>query len=93
MQFLVYDLGQQKRKTIVEVRLTASTNVRLMDNLNYDLYKNNQQYKFFGGYVKTSPFRLEIPKDGRWVLTIDVVQDPKFKYSVNVIPEKLPDAW
>lgn len=36
---------------------------------------------------------MTIPDDGRWALTIDVVQDPKFKYSVNIIAEKLADAW
>ena len=92
MQYLIYDLGQQKKKTVVKVRLTAATNVRLMDNMNYTLYKNSQQYKFYGGYVKTSPYRMEIPNDGRWVLTIDVVNDPKFKYSVNIVSERLPDA-
>lgn len=92
MQYLVYNLDYQKKDSVVEVTLSSATNVRLMDTMNFDLYKNNQQHKFYGGYVTVSPYRMAIPKDGRWVVTIDVNPDPKFKHSVKVLPKKLPDA-
>ena len=61
MNFSYYDLGNQKRGEIVEVQLSAAANVRLMDSSNYNSYKNGRRHKYYGGYVKRSPYRMQIP--------------------------------
>lgn len=88
MQFIVYNLDYQKKDSVVEVTLNAATNVKLMDAMNFDLYKNQQQHKFIGGYVTVSPYRMVIPKDGHWVVTIDT--SPNLKHSVKVTKRTPP---
>ena len=92
MQYLIYNLDYQKKDNVVEVSLSAAANVRLMDSMNYDLYKNNQQHKYYGGLVTVSPYRMAIPKDGRWVVLIDAIPDPKFKHNVKILPKTLPNV-
>lgn len=40
MKYSYYDLGRLDKGQIVEVRLSAAANVRLMDSSNYSSYKN-----------------------------------------------------
>ena len=34
MQYIKYDLGNQKKNSVVEITLSAATNVMLMDKVN-----------------------------------------------------------
>ena len=92
MQYQIYNLNFQKRDSVVEITLTAAANVRMMDAMNYDLFKNKQQHKYFGGFVTVSPYRMAIPWDGHWVVLIDASSDPNFKPSVKVLARNLPGA-
>ena len=91
MNFSYYDLGQRNKGEIVEVRLSAAANVRLMNSSNYSNYKNGRKHHYYGGYVKTSPYRIPIPTSGHWYVTIDLGgYAGKVKHSVNVLPGALP---
>ena len=72
MQYLYYDLGQLEAGKIVEVTLTKAANVRLMDSSNYNNYKAGKRHRFYGGYVKQSPYRIPVPHFGHWYVTIDL---------------------
>ena len=71
MVFLDFDLGQRKRGEIVEVTLTGGANVQLMNVANFSQYKNGQKCRFYGGLATRSPYRLAIPEEGYWHVTID----------------------
>ena len=91
MNYSYYDLGQRNKGEIVEVRLSAAANVRLMNSSNYSNYKNGRKHHYYGGYVKTSPYRIPIPISGHWYVTIDLGgYAGKVKHSVNVFPGALP---
>ena len=91
MNYSYYDLGQRNKGEIVEVRLSAAANVRLMNSSNYSNYKNGRKHHYYGGYVKTSPYRIPIPASGHWYVTIDLGgYAGKVKHSVNVLPGALP---
>lgn len=91
MNYSYYDLGQRNKGEIVEVRLSAAANVRLMNSSNYSNYKNGRKHHYYGGYVKTSPYRIPIPTSGHWYVTIDLGgYAGKVKHSVNVLPGALP---
>lgn len=91
MNFSYYDLGQRNKGEIVEVSLSAAANVRLMNSTNYNNYKNGRKHHYYGGYVKTSPFRISIPTSGHWYVTIDLGgYAGKVKHSVNMLPGALP---
>ena len=57
---------------IVEVTLDHAANVQLLDPSNYQAYRSGRQYRYHGGYVTASPFRLEAPQPGHWHLVIDL---------------------
>jgi hypothetical protein len=71
MQFIYKDLGTRQRGEVVEVKLNAVANVRLMDSLNFTNYKNGVKHIYTGGVVRQSPIRLSIPSLGHWHVTVD----------------------
>ena len=67
-----YDLQRQPAGTIVEVSLSAINNVRLIDEQNFNLFRQFQPHKYAGGLVKTTPVRLTVPADGHWHVVVDM---------------------
>lgn len=94
MKFNYYDLGHKSRGEIIEVTLQGSAaNVRLMDNSNYNNYKNGRQHRYTGGLVKQSPHRMVIPNSGRWYVTVDMNGlRGTVRSSVRTLPGALPTA-
>lgn len=93
MKFSFYDLGHRSKGEIVEVQLSAAANVRLMDSSNYSNYKNGKRHRYYGGYVKRSPYRIAIPSSGHWYLTIDLGgYSGTVKHSMRILPGALPEA-
>ncbi len=71
MEFLhqEFDLGPND---VMEVTLDHAANVQLLDPTNYSNYQNGRPYRYYGGYVKTSPYRLQAPFPGHWHLVVDL---------------------
>lgn len=93
MQFRYYDLGNVDKGKIIEVILSAAANVRLMDQSNYVNYKNGRQHKYYGGYVKRSPYKISVPNSGHWYVTIDLGgYAGSLRCSVNILPGLLAPA-
>ena len=73
MKYQKYDLGQLVGSEIVEVTLKGnSANVLLMDTFNFQKYQNGQQYKYYGGYITQSSYKIKVPCSGRWFIIIDL---------------------
>ena len=89
-QYIIYDIGMVRQDSTVEVRLSAATNVRLIDKVNMDLMKSGQQYRCYGGFVTTNPYTLPVPETRHWFVTIDLVGT--LRHSVMVHPPKLPEG-
>jgi hypothetical protein len=64
-----YDIGPDD---VVEVTLDSQANVLLLDNNNYNLYRNGASYRYHGGLAKQSPARLVPPHQGHWHLVVDL---------------------
>jgi hypothetical protein len=91
IQFTKYDLGQLKKGSTVVVTLTSGANVRLMDYSNLQAYRNGRQHRYHGGLVDRSPYRIPVPHDGTWYLTVDVVGLRNgTRSSVQVDPPRTP---
>jgi hypothetical protein len=71
MNFLHYDF-QLSPDDSVEVVLDKAVNVRLLDELNFQKYRDGQEHKYYGGLAKISPVRLRPPHAGHWHLVIDL---------------------
>ncbi|MCH8047180.1 MAG: DUF1883 domain-containing protein [Planctomycetes bacterium] len=61
-----------KQGDVIEVTLNHPANVQLMDTPNYQSYRNGRPFRYFGGHVKTSPFKVDAPRSGHWHLAIDL---------------------
>ena len=58
---------------IVEVTLTGNAaNILLLDDANFHNYQQGKPYRYSGGYARTSPFRIQAPRPGRWHLVVDL---------------------
>ena len=87
MEHLFTDLGQIKRGSTVIVTLRNQANVQLMTRGEYTNYKSGRRYRYQGGLVKTSPFRLNVPADGHWVVAVDLGGNAgRIQASVTVQP-------
>lgn len=72
VQFIDIDLGHCEAGDIAEVTLSAGANVRLMDNSNFNAYRNGRAHRYQGGLAKQSPVRLQIPASGHWHVAVDM---------------------
>ena len=71
MKFIHTDLGNCRRGDLVVVELSAWANVQLMSTSDLNNYRKGRRYRFQGGLVKKSPFKLTIPSSGHWHVAID----------------------
>jgi hypothetical protein len=72
MEHLRYDLGNLKQEVTVVVTLKNQANVQLMSLSEYNNYKAGRRYRYHGGRVTQSPFRITVPSNGHWVIAIDL---------------------
>ncbi len=49
-----------------------AANVLLLDSSNFHNYQQGRSYKYYGGYARTSPFRIQAPQPGHWHLVVDL---------------------
>lgn len=92
MQFIHHDLGNVKQGEIVEITLSGSAaNVQLLDNTNFNNYRNGRQYRYIGGLAKQSPVRLKIPSSGHWHVAVDMRGlRGTVRSSARIMPSPLP---
>lgn len=93
MNYTVYDLHQCGRGEQIQIMLQGNAaNVRLMDNSNYNNYKNGRKHSYYGGLVKRSPITLSIPRNGHWYVTIDMSGlRGSVRSSIRKLPAPLPE--
>ncbi|MDQ0985891.1 DUF1883 domain-containing protein [Streptomyces sp. V2I9] len=72
MQHFFKDLGNLKKGSTVIVTLRNQANVLVMTRSEYSKYKTGRRHRYYGGRVTRSPCRVAIPRDGHWVVAIDL---------------------
>ena len=92
MRFVHHDLGQCNGGEAVEISLSGnSANVRLLDNINLNSYRNGRQHTYYGGQARQSPVRLQIPYSGHWHVVVDLQGlGGSVRSSVRILPGALP---
>lgn len=86
MEHLRFDLGNLPKGATVVVTLRNQANVQLMSRSDYSNYKSGSRYRYFGGRVTRSPFRIPVPFDGSWLVAVDLGGlAGRISASVNVI--------
>lgn len=54
----------------VKVELQHAADVFLVDNLNFQHYKNGRRFKYYGGHYTRSPVSISVEGAGRWYLIV-----------------------
>lgn len=92
MKYTHYNLGRKERGEIVEITLSGNAaNVRLMDSSNFQNYRRGRRHKYYGGLVKKSPIRLEIPNSANWHVTVDMKGlRGTVRSNLRILPKALP---
>jgi hypothetical protein len=71
---------------VINVELDSQANVQLMDDPNFNDYKRVYNYRYYGGLVKHSPFKIAAPRTDHWNVVIDLGgYSGTVKASVSVI--------
>jgi len=94
MKFQSYKLGNLTKGQIVEVTLKGnSANVKLMNGSNFSSYKAGRRHTYYGGHVTKSPYRVTVPSNGNWYVTVDLGgYSGRVSSSVRVLPGRIPAA-
>jgi len=71
MNYLHYDF-QAGPSDLVEVTLDRAANVMLMTPSDYSAYRTRGPFRYFGGHVTQSPYRIRPPHQGPWHVVIDL---------------------
>jgi len=71
MEYLHYELDAGSRD-IIQVTLDKQANVKLLDGINYQRYRNGKQHSYYGGLAKVSPINMKPPHQGRWHIVVDL---------------------
>lgn len=75
---------------VVEVKITHQCYVRLMDDGNFQKYKNGFKYDSIGGHFTKAPIRITVPHYGYWNVTVDLggKSAAGIKYSIGFLRKK-----
>ena len=87
MNYDLYDLGEREKGTVIELTLSAKTNIKLIDKMNYDLYQHYSDYRCATKYVEVAPYRMIIPESRHWFLMVEQNKG-RIKHSVMIYPPK-----
>jgi hypothetical protein len=63
-----FDLGQCKRGDVWRVVLSAAANVFLVDSSNFNAFKNDRNFSYYGGLIRRTPHDFVIPSVGHWYI-------------------------
>lgn len=72
MDYQHFDLGHRAKGETVEVAISRSANVRLMDNENFEKFRYGKEHRPYGGHYRVSPVLIGIPSTGHWHVVIDL---------------------
>ena len=72
MNFLHYPLNFQEKGVRVEFTINGnSCNVMLLDESNFQRYRNGTKFTYFGGKATRSPVILTVPESKVWHGVVD----------------------
>jgi len=76
MKYWFHDIGVIDQGHILEVTLDRPAHVRIMDDTNYENFKNRQTYTSVVSKVTDSPYKVKLPRSAHWFVVIDLDGKP-----------------
>ncbi|WP_158930647.1 DUF1883 domain-containing protein [Acidisphaera sp. S103] len=72
MVTFIHDRQFLNRGDVVIVECDHQCNVRVMDDHNFEKFKQGVQHRYYGGFYRILPARIVIPNSGYWNSTLDL---------------------
>lgn len=73
MEFMHHSLGRVQGGSLVTVTLTGTeANVKLLDDTNFNAYRDGREHRYHGGHYKQSPAQIPVPHTANWHVTVDL---------------------
>ena len=72
MKYWFHDIGVVDEGNILEVTLDKPAHVLIMDDANYEFFKNRQTYSSVVNKVTESPYKVKLPRSAHWFVVIDL---------------------
>jgi hypothetical protein len=89
MRYLYQNVKTRKGETI-HVELSGSTKVMVLSEKQFDKYRNNRTFTYFGGQ-KNGSYDFKSPRDGSWVVVVekgDWKHPQNIQAKVSVVPKE-----
>ncbi|EKQ57295.1 MULTISPECIES: DUF1883 domain-containing protein [unclassified Clostridium] len=67
-----YEEGNFKKGDILSIAIDRKVNIYLMDNINFQRYKNNMNCEYYGGVATCSTYNITVPRTGHWYIVMDL---------------------
>ena len=71
MSYYKHHLGECAKGLIIEVILSGSAYVRMVDTKNFHRYQLGRSFDYCGGVARKSPLRFKILESGRYFVIVD----------------------
>lgn len=68
----LHDQKTLNQGDIVQLDCDTQCNFMIMDNTNYQNYRNGRQFNYYGGHYTHFPARIAVPHTGTWHVIIDL---------------------
>lgn len=70
-KYTVRDLGTGNKGLVVTFTLSGSAaNCVLVDAANYSNFRSGRKFRYLGGAVTASPYKLQVPDNGHWYAVV-----------------------
>ncbi|EMN0830589.1 DUF1883 domain-containing protein [Providencia manganoxydans] len=72
---------------VFSVQCSHQINVLVMDDHQFNNYRNGRDAKIYGGFYKQFPANIRVPHSGYWnvVLALPAGHRANIRYSINII--------
>lgn len=71
MKCIHTQFGYRQKDEVIEISLTHSADVRLMDSASLSRYRGGRNCRYDGAIAKRSPIKLAVPNTGSWYVAVD----------------------
>lgn len=83
-RFLAWDLNLDPRNVVHVTLRGQSSDVFLVDDINFHAFRNRRTFTYHGGHATASPVVLRPPRGGRWHLVV-VPDGGRVEASIQVL--------
>lgn len=81
-----YKDGNFRKGDILIITVDRKVNIYLLDNINFQKYKNGNSFEYFSSGSNSSPYSITVPRTDHWYIVLDLGGGTGIlNYSIKVI--------